>query len=275
MSGDSPLMDLPGRGKHEASPLGTTVFIIARALDPFLQYNILAGAWTPLTTILPKLGLIPPIAPSNYPVSFTGLGTAQSILFFMSIGSSVKQIFNCLFIAKERMFPVLLPISLTLIFVLIHSAYYPGFSLMVAAFNTVLNALNAFVFLSSPPLQLSSRLQLSLAIPVYTLGILAETTAETQRRRFKDRPENAGKAYTGGLFGLARHINYGGYTLWRGAYALASGGPVWAAAVAGFFSQDFANRAVPVLDQYCEGRYGEQWRRFRQDVPWKLLPWLY
>lgn len=49
-------------------------------------------------------------------------------------------------------------------------------------------------------------------------GILLELVSELQRKRFKDDPANKGKPYAGGLFSLARSINYGGYTLWRGGY---------------------------------------------------------
>jgi hypothetical protein len=34
-------------------------------------------------------------------------------------------------------------------------------------------------------------------------------------------------------------------------------------------------RAVDVLDAYCSERYGEQWTRFKRDVPYKLVPGIY
>lgn len=107
------------------------------------------------------------------------------------------------------------------------------------------------------------------------VGIFLETVSEIQRKQFKDRPESKGKAYTGGLFGLARHINYGGYTLWRGGYGLAAGGPVWALVKTSFFAYDFVMRGIPVLDKYCSERYGQQWVKFKEQVPYKLLPGIY
>lgn len=86
---------------------------------------------------------------------------------------------------------------------------------------------------------------------MFVLGMLAETVSEVQRKIFKDKPENKGRVYTGGLFGLARHINYGGYTIWRAGFALASAGWIWAAVVGAFFAYDFATRGIPVLDEYC------------------------
>ena len=67
-------------------------------------------------------------------------------------------------------------------------------------------------------------------------------------------PANKGKIYSGGLFGLSRHINYFGYTLWRSGYALAAGGWIWGSIVAGFFTYDFTQRAIPVLTEYMEER---------------------
>ncbi|EEB94925.1 hypothetical protein MPER_06187, partial [Moniliophthora perniciosa FA553] len=63
-----------------------------------------------------------------------------------------------------------------------------------------------------------------------------------QRKRFKDDVRNVGKPYTGGLFGLARHINYGGYMLWRTGFAIAA------------------------------EKYGIAWTNYKRQVPYKLLP---
>jgi steroid 5-alpha reductase family enzyme len=84
----------------------------------------------------------------------------------------------------------------------------------------------------------------------YILGMTPEATSEIQRKRFKDDPENAGKHYTAGLYGLARHINYGGYGLMRDGYALAAGGWIWGSIMGALFMADFATRGVPVLDDY-------------------------
>lgn len=64
-------------------------------------------------------------------------------------------------------------------------------------------------------------------------------------------------------------------TLWRGGFALAAGGPIWGALVTLFFASDFANRAIPVLDQYCSKRYGTMWQDYKREVKWKLLPGIY
>jgi steroid 5-alpha reductase family enzyme len=82
------------------------------------------------------------------------------------------------------------------------------------------------------------------------LGMAAEAVSEVQRSNFKADPKNSGKPYTGGLFGLARHVNYGGYAVMRAGYAMATGWWMWGAFVFTFFFRDFATRGVPVLDEY-------------------------
>jgi steroid 5-alpha reductase family enzyme len=75
-----------------------------------------------------------------------------------------------------------------------------------------------------------------------------------QRTAFKKRAENKGKVYTGGLFGVSRHVNYFGYTLWRTGYALASGSAVLGGLTAAWLTFDFVGRGIPVLDEYCSQR---------------------
>lgn len=81
-----------------------------------------------------------------------------------------------------------------------------------------------------------------------------EFVSEIQRHAFKKDKKNKGQVYEGGLFGLSRHINYFGYTLWRTGYAIASGGWTWGAVTASWFVGDFTLRGIPVLQHYLEER---------------------
>lgn len=80
---------------------------------------------------------------------------------------------------------------------------------------------------------------------------MIESAAEIQRRAFKRDLRNAGKPFSGGLFGMARNINYGGHVLWKMGNALAAGGWLWGFLVGGGHLYDFVTRGVPVLDGYC------------------------
>ena len=110
---------------------------------------------------------------------------------------------------------------------------------------------------------------------LFSVGLLTELISEVQRKRFKDNPANKGKNYTGGLFSLARHINYGGYTLWRTGLALTSGNYWLAALQSIWLTYDFTYRAVPALTQHCSEKYGEGWKKFERDVPYILFPFLW
>jgi hypothetical protein len=123
----------------------------------------------------------------------------------MSVGSAVKQIYWILVTGKEPM--------------------YPRGALIISLFNTVNNSLNTLLFTLASSNPTWSPLSFYAGAALYTIGILVEPIAETQQKIFKDAPENKGKTYSGGLFGLARNINYRAYTLWRGGMALATGGP--------------------------------------------------
>ena len=56
---------------------------------------------------------------------------------------------------------------------------------------------------------------------------------------------------------------------------MVGGGPIWGVFVAMFFTHDFANRAIPVLDQYTSKKYGKSWEKYKEQVPWKLWPGIY
>lgn len=47
------------------------------------------------------------------------------------------------------------------------------------------------------------------------------------------------------------------------------------ALAATMFFYDFANRAVPSLDEYCSKNYGAQWDEVKKKVPYKLFPGIY
>lgn len=256
--------DLAERGVQGSSPLGTSTFVGLRAIEPLFQRWLLLTS--PLTTtILPTLGFHGPFPPppanhltSTNLVTTLGLDLTpfQTLIFLMSVVAAAKQIFWILTTSKEKM-----------------SA--PS-AVIISIFNTANNMVNTLLFsLAAVNPTYSSPWNMYVGLALFTVGILVEPIAEVQRKRFKDDARNAGKPYSGGLFGLARSINYGAYTIWRTGFALASGGPIWAAVVASFFFWDFSTRAIPVMDKYCSRRYGRQWEEVKEKVPYKLIPWLY
>ncbi|KAI9687877.1 MAG: hypothetical protein M1822_001958 [Bathelium mastoideum] len=251
------------RGVYQSSPLGTGLFVGLRAADPFLQYSILShnlGA-----TLIQRVGssALPPGPPlvTGIPLlDRLSLSPYRLVLLAMSVGSAVKQNYWVLGISNE--------------------AVLTSAAVGVSAFNTIVNSLNSLFFITvatsaSANGERFPQTPLLAGSVLYVVGILTETVSEIQRKRFKQRPENKGKVCDQGLWALARHINYGGYTLWRSGYAIAAGGWTWGAIVAGGFAYDFLVRGIPVLDEYCQERYAEQWTQFKQKVPYRFLPYIY
>ena len=151
----------------------------------------------------------------------------------MAVGSAAKQDFWAAFLSGEPM--------------------NVNNAVAISVFNTVFNSLSSYAFLiraTSASLE-SDFPQPALIVGsvLYVTGILTELISEVQRKQFKNDPKNKGKPFTGGLWSFARHINYGGYTLWRAGYALTGGGWIIGAVVGAFFFADFAKRAVPVLNE--------------------------
>ena len=239
---DPQKVDLIQRGQKGRNWLGTATFFGTRFADPFLQYQILGNDWG--SSLIQRLGGTtlpkgPALVTNTALDNVVGLSPYRSIMLGMSVGSMLKQNFHLLTIIQEEM------------------SVSSGAS--VGAFNAVFNSINSLLFVCS---QTSASVNgehfpqtpLIVGSTLYAIGIFLELGSEIQRAAYKRDPENKGKVYEGGLFGLSRHINYFGYTLWRSGYALAAGGWIWAAATAAFFTYDFTTRGIPVLQDYLEKR---------------------
>ena len=231
---DSKPVDMPSRVKR-STPFGTACFVGLRAADVFVQYYLLKQGGA--AKILSSLGL--------HTVAIADTSYADILIGLAALGSA-KQIVWVYGISEAEM-PT-------------------GQAFQIGIANTVFSSINAFLASwavsslasSSPGLlrsdasavqQLSSSPILAGAVIVSVLGILVETVSELQRKSFKSDPKNNGKPYSGGLFSLARHINYGGYALWRPANALAAGGVAAAIPTFAFFSYNFVANSIPGLDR--------------------------
>ncbi|KAG6821324.1 hypothetical protein H0H93_000185 [Arthromyces matolae] len=221
------------------SPFGSTIFVGIRLAEPLLQHAILSRNLG--SSLIRRFGgHVLPLGTSVH-----GLTPYRLILFLMSAGCSFKQIFWLTTVAEQEM-PV--PVALT-----------------IGTFNFILNGINSLLFINtftSPATYTGQDLDdpgfpptpLLIGSTVYLTGLFLELVSELQRKRFKKDPKNKGKHYSGGLFHLARHINYTGHIFMRGGYALAAGGWIWGGIITAMFSYDFVTRGIPVLDNYCQNR---------------------
>lgn len=223
-------------------PWGTEVFTALRLLDLPLQYYVLRSGLG--IDLIRKLGGTPVSQPLAASTTVLGLSPYQTLIFSMAVGSAAKQIYWKVFIGDTVM-----PIS---------------FSTIVAVYNTILNSFNTVLSLwavtSNQPAGgdvmslFTSSPTLPFGIALYAVGIFTEWWCEIQRKAFKADPANKDKPYTGGLFGLATNINYGGYTLWRTGYSLVCAGLPWGCLQAAWLAGDFCGRAIPSMEAYCKKR---------------------
>lgn len=249
---EPPKSDLPKwfkdtRKKNISTP-GNTIFTILRLLDLPLQYYLLRSIAG--TSIIRSMGGTPTVTTSLATTTAIGLSPYHTIVWTMAAGAAAKQIYWCLFICDN--------------------AFEPGFATGIAVYNSLLNTLNTLLatwaltanasstftwsdLLVSPPLKTSS---VPIGVALYGIGILTEWWCEVQRKRFKGHPDNKGKLFMGGLFGLARNVNYGGYLLWRMGYGIVCAGLPWGVGLGMFLFGDFAGRAVPYLETYLADKVG-------------------
>ena len=244
----------PERGRKQPSPLGTSLFVALRLLDPVLQYEILAWGWG--HDLIRRMGGQPAVIHLEGPIVALGLPCWRFTLFLMALAGSIKGIYYLLFITEGAMpvrtaifVGIFKAVTTTINSLLFCNRATSAASSYLAASPTAAAAHGEGRFSSWP---LTALLTLSCAI--YSLGMFVETLSEIQRKRFKLDPRNTGKPYTGGLFSLARHINYGGFTIWKSAYGLASSGWWWGAMTALWLTAEFRRRGIPGLDAYCESK---------------------
>jgi hypothetical protein len=233
-----------GDAAKKPSPLGTAVYVGLRVADVFIQYGILANHLaSPILDLIGTPHISSFASPPPHAIAF-GLPLKPLLIWGMAVGTVLKQTYWVLNVSNEEM-PV-------------------GNAIQISVFNTICNSVNSILSLTAAshfltgssfwenPVEVTPLFLFFTA--TYTIGTLVEVGSEIQRKWFKQDPRNKGKPYTQGLFGLARHVNYGAYTVMRASYAFACGGWVPGFLVAAFFGTNFARRGIPVLDDYCERR---------------------
>lgn len=109
-------------------------------------------------------------------------------------------------------------------------------------------------------------------IALFLAGSFLNTFSEYQRHRWKARPENRGRLYTGGLFSASIHINYFGDLLWVGGYACVTHN-AYAFLVPAFLFAFFYFFNGPKLDAYLRERYGDDFSAYERRTK-RLIPFV-
>jgi steroid 5-alpha reductase family enzyme len=112
-----------------------------------------------------------------------------------------------------------------------------------------------------------------IAIALVLVGSFLNTYSEMQRKWWKDKPENKGRCYTRGLFGLSMHINYFGDTVLFAGWSILTA-TLWTLVLPVLMGSMFVFYHIPGLDSYLEQRYGDEFREYRKRTK-KFIPFVY
>jgi protein-S-isoprenylcysteine O-methyltransferase Ste14 len=111
-----------------------------------------------------------------------------------------------------------------------------------------------------------------LAVAIFCVGSFLNTYSEILRDRWKKRPENGGKLYTGGLFRYSRHINYFGDLVWVSGLALLTHN-TWSIFIPLVLFAFFYFYNAPELDRHLRAKYPEQFAEYERNTK-MLIPFL-
>ncbi len=236
--------DFVPRGNKSPSPFNTSLYLGLRALDCFWQYLVLSQGYGSFLIQLLGGTVIPASAAADTSIpqlDSLGLSWYRLVLLLMNIVAALKHFWFVLRVAEE---------AWTL----------PG-AIIVGLDNIAFDTLNNFLFLcvatsagSHASGETLENPYLLAGVALFVAGIALECICEVDRKLFKADKKNKGKPYTGGFFSVVRHPNYAAFTVWRAGLAVATSGVTAGLLIAGFFTWDFSNRAVPALDEYCSKR---------------------
>ena len=135
------------------------------------------------------------------------------------------------------------------------AVYFIGFPLFVLPVSKSIDGLDYF------------------AIVLFITGCVLNSGGEILRDRWKKKPANKGKIYTGGFFKFSRHINYFGDILWVTAYALITRN--WYSLTIPIFLFSFlAFYNAPKLDKYLKDKYGTDYVDYAKRTK-MLIPFIY
>jgi len=243
--------------------LGSTVFTIGRAVEPYLQYKLLrygyaASALTRVGIFAQPMATVTPGSPS-----IGGLGPIPSLLITLYAGAALKHIYwiGATNTAEMR----------------------PAGGLAVGVYNFLMNAvaslgathaLSRALAAADVPALLPAVWPQYVGIGLFALGVGIEMYSEHTRTKFKAKRANKGRVDDTGLFGVVRHPNYAGYLLWRIGIALTSGSLATTLFTAAFQFVQFT-LSIPDLTDHMTLRYGEEWAAYTERVPYRLIPFVY
>lgn len=179
-----------------------------------------------------------------------GNNARRVVIFAFTIITFLRIAYTMIFLLKRRI-SLEECVSIPLAFAL----YFVGFSLFALPSTVPVKGFDYF------------------AIALFAAGCILNSGSEIFRNRWKNKPENAGKIYTGGFFRYSRHINYFGDILWVTAYALITRN-WYAISIPFLLFFFFAFYNAPKLDSYLKHKYGKGYDEYAKRTK-MLVPFIF
>ena len=120
---------------------------------------------------------------------------------------------------------------------------------------------------------------------LYAFGFWIFRGANAQKHRFKRDPSATiwgrpaesldGRLLVSGFWGIGRHLNYSGEICIYLAFALTTGFASWAPYVLPAWLAGLLWHRSRRDDRRCRAKYGELWGRYRERVPYSMVPLVY
>ena len=260
----------PFRGQYGGSSIGTIFFVAARLTVPLISYSLLA----PPTHALSTLRRFPWMLPSNAaPTGTLDIPFVPNVILgflYRALGLQPYPAIICL----GATLPTFSFIAYTALW---RRERFPmtgqGGSLQVTTQVNLVDVMHSllFVYLASKNPTWSPALLRWMPVP-FVFGLILHVWSDHSKYLFRKDARNKGKVYTGGPWGVVRHPNFLGFTIWRTAFATAAGGWAFGGSMLLGFIYLFYFTSIPILEGYMKGKYGKQWELVTDKVRWKFLP---
>ncbi|KAK0117486.1 hypothetical protein ONS95_011826 [Cadophora gregata] len=265
-----PMDFFPFRGQYGGDSIGTVFFVMVRLAVPVISYSLLA----PPTTALSAFRRFPFLLPSTAAPS----GSFDLPFVPNTLLSFLHQAFGL------QPYPVIIFLGATLptfSFIAYSSLWrrerFPmtgqGGSLQVTTQVNLVDIMHSilFVYLVSNNPTWSASLFRWMPVP-FVFGLILHVWSDHSKYLFRKDSRNKGKVYTSGPWGVIRHPNFLGFSIWRTGFATAAGGWAFGGSMLLGFIYLFYVTSIPILERYMKGKYGKQWEVVTQKVRWKFLP---
>lgn len=265
-----PMDFFPFRGQYGGRALGASLFVAVRSLVPAVFYALLAPPTSPYSLFSKYPSLYPSVPPrtSNISISFIpttalnslsttlGLSPVSTIIFLgATLPSFSFAAYNLLW-RREK-----LPLT------------GQGGSFQITTQVNLTDIMHGILFLYTASRNPTwSPAIFSFTPIVFILGFALHIIADHSKYLFRKDKRNKGKVLQNGVWGLVRHPNFLGFTIWRVAFATAAGGWAFGGLLAVGFGFLFVNTSIPILERYMERSYGNEWEVTTEKVKWKMIP---